>query len=178
MDQERDEVPYKKIKRVEFTKAKPAKEEPGENTFLYVESKRAKMEREKEEKRRRAQMEIEFSPQELALATVPGLSFDPRERRFAPDELRPQPIIRKRKKSFVPTDCKDEKYWEKRDKNNVAARRSREARRLKENQIALRTAFLEKENNQLRAELEQSKAENMELLAEKQMLMEKLRQYE
>ena len=62
------------------------------------------MEREKEEKRRRAQMEIEFSPQELALATVPGLAFDPRERKFAPDELRPQPIIRKRKKSFVPQD--------------------------------------------------------------------------
>ena len=56
------------------------------------------MEREKEEKRRRAQMEIEFSPQELALATVPGLAFDPRERKFQPDELRPQPIIRKRKK--------------------------------------------------------------------------------
>merc|ERR1712241_817381 len=138
MDQERDEVPYKKIKRVEFTKAKPAKEERGENTFLYVESKRAKMEREKEEKRRRAQMEIEFSPQELALATVPGLAFDPRERKFQPDELRPQPIIRKRKKTFVNQEEKDDKYWDKREKNNVAARRSREARRLKENQIALR----------------------------------------
>jgi len=175
---ERDEVPYKKIKRVEFTKAKPAKEEPGENTFLYVESKRAKMEREKEEKRRRAQMEIEFSPQELALATVPGLAFDPRERKFQPDELRPQPIIRKRKKSFVPSEAKDDKYWDKREKNNVAARRSREARRLKENQIALRTAYLEKENNGLKAELEATKAENMELMAEKQMLIEKLKQYE
>merc|ERR1712156_722924 len=178
MDQERDEVPYKKIKRVEFTKAKPAKEEPGENTFLYVESKRAKMEREKEEKRRRAQMEIEFSPQELVLATVPGLAFDPRERKFQPDELRPQPIIRKRKKSFVPSEAKDDKYWDKREKNNVAARRSREARRLKENQIALRTAHLEKENNGLKAELEATKAENMELMAEKQMLIEKLKQYE
>merc|ERR1712109_215231 len=178
MDQERDEVPYKKIKRVEFTKAKPAKEEPGENTFLYVESKRAKMEREKEEKRRTAQMEIEFSPQELALATVPGLAFDPRERKFQPDELRPQPIIRKRKKSFVPSEAKDDKYWDKREKNNVAARRSREARRLKENQIALRTAYLEKGNNGLKAELEATKAENMELMAEKQMLIEKLKQYE
>jgi len=174
---EEPEVPYKKMKKVEPTRPTKLKLE-GDNTFLYVESKRARMEREKEEKRKRAAREIEFTPQELALATVPGVNFDPRERRFAPDELRPQPIIRKRKKSFVPTDCKDEKYWEKRDKNNVAARRSREARRLKENQIALRTAFLEKENNQLRAELEQSKAENMELLAEKQMLMEKLRQYE
>jgi len=60
----------------------------------------------------------------------------------------------------------------------VAARRSREARRLKENQIALRTAYLEKENNGLRNELENAKAENMELLAEKQMLIEKLKQYE
>merc|ERR1712004_524039 len=178
MDQERDEVPYKKIKRVEYTKAKQAKEEPGENTFLYVESKRAKMEREKEEKRKRAAMEIEFSPQELALATVPGLSFDPRERKFAPDELRPQPIIRKRKKSFVPEAGKDGKYWEKREKNNVAARRSREARRLKENQIALRTAYLEKENNGLKAELEATKAENMELVAEKEILLVKLKKYE
>merc|ERR1711956_20960 len=111
-----------------------------------------KMEREKEEKRKRAAMEIEFSPQELALATVPGLSFDPRERKFAPDELRPQPIIRKRKKSFVPEAGKDGKYWDKREKNNVAARRSREARRLKENQIALRTAYLEKENTGLRVD--------------------------
>jgi len=175
MDQERDEIPYKKFKRVEIARPKATKVESGENTFLYVESKRAKMEREKEEKRRRAQMEIEFSPQELALATVPGLAFDPRERKFAPDELRPQPIIRKRKKSFVPQDSKDDKYWEKREKNNVAARRSREARRLKENQIALRTAYLEKENNGLKAELDAAKAENMELMAEKQMLIEKLK---
>ena len=68
-----------------------------ENGFLYVESKRARLEREREEKRRR-QQEIEFSAQDLALATVPGMEFDPRERSFAPDELRPQPIIRKRKK--------------------------------------------------------------------------------
>ena len=52
--------------------------------------------------------------------------------------------------TFVPTDAKDGDYWAKRDKNNFAARRSREARRLKENQIALRTAFLEKENHQLK----------------------------
>jgi len=176
MEEEEREIPYKKVKRAEQP-TKP-KLESGENTFLYVESKRARMEREKEEKRRRAQMEIEFSPQELALATVPGLSFDPRERKFQPDELRPQPIIRKRKKSFVPLEGKDDKYWEKREKNNIAARRSREARRLKENQIALRTAYLEKENNGLKAELQAAKAENLELQAEKQMLMEKLKQYE
>ncbi len=47
-------------------------------------------------------------------------------------------VCRKRPKLFVPDESKDGRYWEKRGKNNVAARRSREARRLKENQIALR----------------------------------------
>merc|ERR1712073_242823 len=155
------EMPSKKVslKRLADTEAGDLKRSKNDNSFLYAESKRARMEREKEEKKRRAQ-EIEFSAQDLALATVPGMEFDPRQRAFAPDELRPQPIIRKRKKS------------------NVAARRSREARRLKENQIALRTAYLEKENNGLKAELEATKAENMELMAEKQMLIEKLKQYE
>ena len=57
--------------------------------------------------------------------------------------------------SYVSPDRKDEKYWEKRGKNNVAARRSREARRLKENQISLRTAFLEQQNNSLKARSEE-----------------------
>ena len=149
-----------------------------DTTFLYAESKKARLEREKEEKKNRSINDIEFSPQELALATVPGMKFDPRQRSFAPDELRPQPIIRKRKKSYVPSEAKDGKYWEKREKNNVAARRSREARRLKENQIALRTAFLEKENGQLKAALDEAKAENMELVAEKEILLVKLKQYE
>ena len=63
-----------------------------ERSFLYVESKRAKAEREKEE--RRQKMEEDFSPEDLALATVPGYDFDPKERAFLMDELRPQPIIR------------------------------------------------------------------------------------
>merc|ERR1712156_1255323 len=96
--------------------------------FLYKESKRAKLEREKEERRKRLEMEIEFAPEDLALATVPGVDFNPKERAFDMEELRPQPIIRKRKKTYVPDESKDERYWENRMKNNVAARRSREAR--------------------------------------------------
>merc|ERR1719436_1414766 len=107
-----------------------------EKSFLYAESKRAKLEREKEERRQR--MEEDFSPEDLALATVPGYDFDPKERAFQLDELRPQPIIRKRKMVAVPEEHKDEKYWEKRLKNKEATRRSREAKRLKQNQIALR----------------------------------------
>lgn len=47
----------------------------------------------------------------------------------------------------------DEKYWNRRAKNNEAAKRSRDARRLKENQISVRAAFLERENAALRQEV-------------------------
>ena len=47
----------------------------------------------------------------------------------------------------------DEKYWSRRVKNNEAAKRSRDARRLKENQISVRAAFLERENAALRQEV-------------------------
>ena len=65
---------------------------------MYAESKRARLEREKEERRQREEARMEFSAEELALATVPGADFDPSNRHFSLDELRPQPIIRKRKK--------------------------------------------------------------------------------
>lgn len=150
----------------------------GENTFLYAESKRAKLEREKEERKRKLEAELEFAPEDLALATVPGLDFDPKERAFDLDELRPQPIIKKRKKTFVPDENKDDKYWDKREKNNIAARRSREARRLKENQIALRAAYLEKENKVLKKELDDSNFDNTKLATERDILKKKLSQYE
>jgi len=150
----------------------------GENTFLYAESKRAKMEREKEERRKKFEIEMDFAPEDLALATVPGMDFDPKQRSFDLEELRPQPIIRKRKKTTVPEELKDEKYWDKRIKNKVATRRSREARRLKENQIALRAAFLEKENTVMRQELESSSFEKTKLKTEIDILKQKLAEYE
>ena len=81
-------------------------------------------------------------------------------------------------KAFVDMEQKDDKYWEKRGKNNVAARRSREARRLKENQIALRTAYLEKQNYGLKAALQDVNMKNEKLALEKKILMEKLQKYE
>ncbi|CAG9857263.1 unnamed protein product [Phyllotreta striolata] len=47
----------------------------------------------------------------------------------------------------------DPGYWEKRKKNNEAAKRSRDARRAKEDEIAIRCAFLEQENIQLKFRL-------------------------
>ncbi|XP_023314554.1 hepatic leukemia factor-like isoform X10 [Trichogramma pretiosum] len=109
-----------------------------------------------------------------------GRDFDPRTRAFSDEELKPQPMIKKSRKQnkhshgkatngsnlkilglqFVPDDLKDDKYWARRRKNNMAAKRSRDARRMKENQIALRAGFLEKENMGLRQELDRLKSEN------------------
>ncbi|XP_031661210.1 thyrotroph embryonic factor-like isoform X2 [Oncorhynchus kisutch] len=93
-------------------------------------------------------------PTDLVLSSVPGGElFNPRKHKFSEEELKPQPMIKKAKKVYVPEDSKDEKYWQRRKKNNVAAKRSRDARRLKENQITVRAAFLERENTALRQEV-------------------------
>ncbi|KAF8568847.1 hypothetical protein P879_07901 [Paragonimus westermani] len=55
-----------------------------------------------------------------------------------------------KKKSHVPSDQKNEKYWNRRIKNNASAKRSRDARRMMENQAYLRASILERENEQLR----------------------------
>lgn len=60
------------------------------------------------------------------------------------------------KSPVLPTSTVDEKdaaYWERRRKNNEAAKRSRDARRAKEDEIAIRAAFLEQENMKLKYEL-------------------------
>ncbi|KAB0391013.1 hypothetical protein E2I00_002526, partial [Balaenoptera physalus] len=86
----------------------------------------------------------EPDPADLALSSIPGQEmFDPRKRKFSEEELKPQPMIKKARKVFIPDDLK----------NNMAAKRSRDARRLKENQIAIRASFLEKENSALRQEV-------------------------
>lgn len=164
------------------TKKEMVKIEPnlpiGSNEFLYVESKRARLDREKAERKRKLEVQLDFAPEDIALATVPGLDFDPKTRTFDMEELRPQPIIKKRKKNAVPEEMKDEKYWEKRLKNKEATRRSREARRLKENQIVLRAAYLEKENKVLKQELETSNFDKSKLETEIDILKRKLQRYE
>lgn len=48
---------------------------------------------------------------------------------------------------------KDSAYFERRKKNNAAAKKSRDRRRIKEDEIAIRAAFLERENIELKFEL-------------------------
>ncbi|XP_074594507.1 transcription factor ces-2-like [Brevipalpus obovatus] len=63
----------------------------------------------------------------------------------------------------LPDSVKDAAYWERRRKNNEAAKRSRDARRKKENEIAVRAAFLESENVRLRSYLSVVEKENSRL---------------
>ncbi|XP_056143717.1 TEF transcription factor, PAR bZIP family member b isoform X2 [Lampris incognitus] len=102
------------------------------------------------------EVDINFQPDptDLVLSSVPGGElFNPRKHKFSDEELKPQPMIKKAKKVFVPEEQKDDKYWSRRKKNNMAAKRSRDARRLKENQITVRASFLERENAALRQQV-------------------------
>ncbi|ELT95044.1 hypothetical protein CAPTEDRAFT_178189 [Capitella teleta] len=63
----------------------------------------------------------------------------------------------------IPEELKDIAYWERRRKNNEAAKRSRDARRAKEDEIAIRAAFLEQENLKLRVEVAALKNETSKL---------------
>lgn len=90
-------------------------------------------------------------------------NFNPKARKFSPEELKPQPILKKSKKQIIPSEMKDDKYWNRRKKNNVAAKRSRDARRMKENHIAMRASYLERENDNLKKQLDDFKRETKQL---------------
>lgn len=57
---------------------------------------------------------------------------------------RKEVIPQRKRRDFIPAELKDESYWERRRKNNLAAKRSREKRRL--NDIVLETKVLELTN--------------------------------
>ena len=52
---------------------------------------------------------------------------------------------------------KDKRYWDRRLKNNIAAKRSRDAKRLKETTIVERWTFLEEENKRLHEQISEMK---------------------
>lgn len=52
-------------------------------------------------------MNYEPDPTDLVLSSVPGGElFNPRKHKFTEDELKPQPMIKKAKKVFVPDEQK------------------------------------------------------------------------
>merc|ERR1719188_2668773 len=58
---------------------------------------------------------------------------------------------------------KDDKYWERRRKNNLAAKKSRDARRVRENQLRLRVLCLENANRVLREQMDRKEVELVQL---------------
>jgi len=70
---------------------------------------------------------------------------------------------RRRCKKPVPDEKKDEIYWRRRHKNNLAAKRSREARRQKETDLTKKATILEMEHEKLKSELDDALKQNSEL---------------
>lgn len=62
--------------------------------------------------------------------------------------------VNRREKRTVPSSEKDAKYWEKRHRNNLAAKRSRENKRLVEMSTKKKATILERENALLRHEIQ------------------------
>ncbi|XP_041349530.1 nuclear factor interleukin-3-regulated protein-like [Gigantopelta aegis] len=67
-------------------------------------------------------------------------------------------LIQRRAKRIIPSDEKDDKYWEKRKRNNMAAKRSRENKRKLEIDIRQKVNYLEEDNALLRKEVSLIKA--------------------
>ncbi|XP_051570136.1 uncharacterized protein LOC127450238 [Myxocyprinus asiaticus] len=79
---------------------------------------------------------------------------NPRQNRL----LKPKPNMScRRKREFISNEKKDESYWEKRRKNNEAAKRSREKRRQNDMVLENRVMALNNENVRLKTELLQLK---------------------
>ncbi|KAL3312675.1 hypothetical protein Ciccas_008731 [Cichlidogyrus casuarinus] len=68
-------------------------------------------------------------------------------------ESTPGPHSDRKQRSFIPDSNKDERYWERRRKNNEAAKRSREKRRQNDVLMEKRITQLKVENDQLRREV-------------------------
>ncbi|XP_076871452.1 nuclear factor, interleukin 3 regulated, member 5 [Brachyhypopomus gauderio] len=72
--------------------------------------------------------------------------------------IKPKPSMNcRRKREFISEEKKDASYWEKRRKNNEAAKRSREKRRLNDMVLENRVIALNEENVRLKTELLQLK---------------------
>ncbi|CAG5127795.1 unnamed protein product [Candidula unifasciata] len=93
----------------------------------------------------------------LGLSSSPSVTFHARNSPVLTDtgltSRTSLPANPRKRASSLPEDQKDEAYWERRRKNNDAAKRSRDARRAKEEEIAIRATFLEQENLKLREEV-------------------------
>lgn len=66
-------------------------------------------------------------------------------------------------KKPIPDEQKDDKYYERRRRNNEAAKRSRDARKAREDELAIRASFLEKDNSVLKVQVRSMREEAIKL---------------
>ena len=112
-----------------------------------------------------------MNQQSLAVQNLGSLSPDPSQSALVAKALASATMRRPRsEKKPIPEDLKDQKYFERRRRNNLAAKRSRDARKNREDQVTLRANLLEKENSILRAQVATLRDEAFAL---KQMLLHK-----
>ena len=74
------------------------------------------------------------------------------------EDFKPTCSAKKSRRTSNPNLDKDAKYWERRKRNNLAAKRSREAKRAREMAVAKKTSGLEKENANLKRQVQKLKA--------------------
>ena len=75
----------------------------------------------------------------------------------------PKPVLQKGDRTNVPDALKDREYWERRQRNNEAARKSREERRRKELEVLDKMTSLEKMKNDLESKVEELERRNVYL---------------
>lgn len=81
-------------------------------------------------------------------ATTNGQTMHNAKQDYSSNDLCPSLPFKKRARA-VPPEQKDSAYFEKRARNNESAKRSRDARRVKEQHIQERVVYLEHENSRL-----------------------------
>ncbi|CAG0887807.1 unnamed protein product [Darwinula stevensoni] len=127
-----------------------------------------------------------FPPHEKPFAPIPvpqDFYPVPPNRGFRPDYhqviatsylahtlFHPGPRRPRSEKRPIPEELKDERYFERRQRNNLAAKKSRDARKRREDQMAMKAQILEKENAILRAQVVTLREEAYSL---KQLLLHK-----
>lgn len=134
----------------------PGGQEKTKKENVKTRGKRAKkLDKEKEDntesnsgKARTSTWHVAKSPDKKCLATsveIEGVSYT--------YKLLPTSKSKKQRRQCVPGDLKDGKYWDRRLKNNLAAKRSRDLRRQKEMTVAYKAASLEEQNKDLQNEV-------------------------
>lgn len=96
-------------------------------------------------------------------SSPPGSGEGSDEEMYPQDYSMSRKEVRRRSKKPVPDEKKDETYWRRRLKNNIAAKRSREARRHKESELTKKATVLEMQHEALKSALEHARKMNEEL---------------